>query len=53
MRLLLILAVLALGTDAIRHNGAYSQAAWREASLYVGRLLDTAHSTASEIGRRG
>jgi hypothetical protein len=53
MRLLLLLAVLALGTDALRYNGAYTQAAWREASTAIGRLLDAAHATANEADRKG
>jgi hypothetical protein len=53
MRLLLILAVLALGTDALRFNGAYIQAAWREASVFVGKVLDQAHGTTGDIGGNG
>jgi hypothetical protein len=42
MRLVLFVAVLALGADALLYNGAYTQAAWREASGHVERLLDKA-----------
>jgi hypothetical protein len=30
IRLLLVLAVIALGADAIMNNGAYTQAAWHQ-----------------------
>jgi len=53
MRLLLLLAVVALGADALLYNGAYTQAAWREASFYAGRLIDAAETGASELRQRG
>jgi hypothetical protein len=49
MRLLLLIAVIALGVDAVKFDGAYTQSAWREigtqfsrlqASLDDGTLLD-------------
>jgi hypothetical protein len=49
MRLLLLIAVIALGVDAVRFDGAYTQAAWEtvgdqlarlQAELDDGRLLD-------------
>jgi len=35
IRLLLLIAVVALGADALLNNGAYTQAAWRELSSHV------------------
>ncbi len=32
LRFLLVLAVIAIGADALLNNGAYTQAAWRELS---------------------
>ena len=52
MRLLLLLAVLALGTDALLYNGAYTQAAWREGSTQIERLLANAHAGTKETGQR-
>jgi hypothetical protein len=53
MRLVLFVAVLALGADALLYNGAYTHAAWREASGHVERLLDKAPPAAGGIGRNG
>ena len=53
MRLVLFVAVLALGADALLYNGAYTQAAWREASGHVERLLDKAPPAAGGVGRNG
>jgi ABC-type lipoprotein release transport system permease subunit len=33
--MILLLAVIALGTDAIVYNGAYSQGVWRKLSDYT------------------
>lgn len=52
MRLILLIAVLALGTDALMYNGAYTQAAWREASVHVERLLHEAQTKVGETGRK-
>ncbi len=35
IRLILLIAVVALGADAILNNGAYTQAAWRELSSHA------------------
>ena len=48
MRIVLIIAVLALGADALFYNGAYTQAAYREGSLLVGRIMEKAHATATQ-----
>ena len=42
MRLLLLIAVLAIGADALLYNGAYTQRAWRTVSHEASRLLDDA-----------
>jgi hypothetical protein len=52
MRLILVLAVIALGVDALRYNGAYTQAAWRELSVHAERLLASADATVKEIRHR-
>lgn len=52
MRLILLLAVIALGADALMYNGSYTQAAWREASVQVGRLLDGAQAKVADVGRK-
>jgi hypothetical protein len=51
MRLLLLIAVVALGTDALLYNGSYTQAAWREGSVQVEKLLANAQSTAKDVGQ--
>ena len=38
IRFLLLLAVIAIGADAIVNNGAYTQAAWRELSAHAVKL---------------
>jgi hypothetical protein len=53
MRLLLLLAVVALGADALLYSGAYTQAAWREASFYAGRLVDAVETKTSQTGQPG
>jgi hypothetical protein len=52
MRLILLLAVIALGADALMYNGSYTQAAWREASVQVERLLHEAEAKVSDAGRK-
>jgi hypothetical protein len=52
MRLILLLAVIALGADALMYNGSYTQAAWREASVQVERLLHEAEAKVSDTGRK-
>jgi hypothetical protein len=53
MRLLLLLVVLALGADALLYNGSYTQAAWREVSVHVSPLLDSARDSVSRTGEGG
>lgn len=38
MRLLLLIAVIALGVDAVKFDGAYSQSAWREVTTQLSKL---------------
>ncbi len=38
IRLILLIAVVALGADALLNNGAYTQAAWRELSSHAVRV---------------
>ena len=38
MRLLLLIAVIALGVDAVKFDGAYTQSAWREIGTQLSRL---------------
>ena len=38
MRLLLLIAVIALGVDALKYDGAYTQSAWREISSHLSKL---------------
>jgi hypothetical protein len=52
MRLLLLLAVIALGADALMYNGSYTQAAWRGASVQVERLLNEAQTKIGDSGHK-
>jgi hypothetical protein len=38
MRLLLLIAVIALGVDALKFDGAYTQTAWRELGTQLSKL---------------
>jgi hypothetical protein len=53
MRLLLLAAVVALGTDALLYNGSYTQTVWREGSAQVEKLLANAQSTVKDAGQPG
>ena len=53
MRLLLLAAVIALGTDALLYNGSYTQMVWREGSVQVERLLANAQSNMKDPGQPG
>ena len=52
IRLLLILAVIAIGADAILNNGAYTQAAWRELSSHAVKLQGSGADAKVEIVKR-
>jgi len=53
MRLLLLIAVLALGTDALLYNGSFTQATWREASVYAEKLIGNVRDNAHEFRVNG
>lgn len=44
LRFLLILVVIAIGSDAVMNNGAYTQAAWRELTSYTVKLDNSVSS---------
>jgi hypothetical protein len=46
IRLLLLVAIIALAADAIANNGAYTQAAWRQLSAYTVKLVGPEHDDA-------
>ena len=50
MRLLLLVAVIALGADALLYNGSYTQSTWREASGYAG-AVDREHPSEESSAR--
>ena len=52
MRLLLLIAVIALGADALLHNGAYTQQAWRTVSHEASRLVAGADAPVDPIDRK-
>ena len=52
IRLLLLLAVIAIGADAILNNGAYAQAAWRELSAHVVRLQGSGTEARVSLDKR-
>lgn len=41
IRLILLVAVVALGADAILNDGAYTKAAWRELSSHAVSIQET------------
>ena len=45
---LLLIAVVAIGADAVLFNGAYSQAVWRTLSQYTLELRGPSNQTAPE-----
>jgi len=52
MRTILILMVMALGSDSILNDGAYTKAVWRELSSYVVKLDNSSSDPRVEIERR-
>jgi hypothetical protein len=52
MRLLLLLAVIALGTDALLFSGSYTQSAWREVSSLIEKASAGAQTTVNNIEQR-
>jgi hypothetical protein len=52
MRLLLLVAVIALGADALLYNGSYTQSTWREASGYAERLIAGIQAKSHQLDSR-
>jgi hypothetical protein len=52
IRLLLLLAVIAIGADAILNNGAYTQAAWKELSAHAVKLQGTGTDAKVSVEKR-
>jgi hypothetical protein len=52
IRFLLLLAVLAIGADAILNNGAYTQAAWRELSSHAVKLQGSGTDAKVSVEKR-
>jgi hypothetical protein len=52
MRLILLLAALAFGADALVFSGSYTQAAWRQGTHLVDNLLASTRTTGNENGQK-
>ena len=52
IRLILLLAVVAIGADAILNNGTYTQAAWRELSSYAVKVQGSGMDSKVQLERR-
>jgi hypothetical protein len=52
MRLLLLIAVLALGADALLYSGAYTQRAWQAVSHEASRLVAGADVAVDNLDRK-
>jgi hypothetical protein len=52
LRLILLLAVLAIGADAVLNDGDYTQAVWRELSSYVVNLQGSGTDANVQVERR-
>ena len=52
MRLLLLIAVLALGADALLYSGAYTQRAWQAVSHEASRLVAGADAAVDNLDRK-
>ena len=53
MRLLLVIAVIALGADALLYNGSYTQRTWLEAGVYAERLIASIQTKNHQLDPRG
>jgi hypothetical protein len=53
IRLILLIAVVAIGADAIVNNGAYTQAAWRELSAHAVKLQGSGMDAKVQVEKRG
>ena len=52
IRLILLIAVVAIGADAILNNGAYTQAAWRELSSYAVKIQGSGMDSKVQVEKR-
>jgi hypothetical protein len=52
IRLILLLAVVALGADAILNNGSYTQAAWRELSSHAVKIQGSGADAKVQVEKR-
>jgi len=52
IRLLLLIAVAAIGADAILNNGSYTQAAWRELSSHAVKLQGSGMDAKVQVEKR-
>ena len=52
IRMILLIAVVAIGADAILNNGAYTQTAWRELSSYAVRLQGSGMDSKVQVEKR-
>lgn len=52
IRLILLLAVVAIGADAILNNGTYTQAAWREISSYAIKVQGSGMDSKVKLEKR-
>jgi hypothetical protein len=52
IRFLLLIAVIAIGADAILNNGAYTQAAWRELSAHAVKIQGSGTDATVSLDKR-
>ena len=52
IRLILLIAVVALGADALLNNGAYTQAAWREISSHTVKIEGSGFDSKVSLEKR-
>ena len=52
IRLILLLAVVAIGADAILNNGSYTQAAWRELSSHAVKIQGSGSDAKLQLEKR-
>ena len=52
IRFILLLAVIAIGADAVLNNGSYTQAAWRELSSHAVKIQGSGTDAKVQVERR-
>ena len=52
IRLILLIAVVAIGADALLNNGAYTQAAWRELTSYAVKIEGSGLDSKVDVEKR-